>query len=82
MTMVRLATYLLGSLIVTSATAQQLDPAVLQRVIGSLQAQRNEAMDKAALAEARAAQLADELQKAKADAIKPKEDKPTVQPPQ
>jgi len=56
---------------------QQPDPVVLQRIINSLQGQRNEAMDKAALAEARAAQLSEEVQRLKTEAAakeaKPKE---------
>lgn len=55
---------------------QQPDPAVIQRIIPSLQQQRNEAMDKAALAEARAAQLAEEVQKLKAELVKTKESTP------
>lgn len=77
---VRLA--LFGILFASAAAAQQqqIDPATLQRIIVSLQQQRNEAMDKAALAEARAAQLAealrqaqDEAQKLKAELAKGKE---------
>lgn len=51
---------------------QQADPAALQKVIIALKAQREEAMDKAALAEARAALLAEENQKLKAEAEKTK----------
>lgn len=61
-------------LLSSSALAQQQQPdqAMLQRVIQVLQSQRNEAYDKAAAAEARAAQMAEELQKLKTDAEKPK----------
>ncbi len=49
------------------ALAQQpLDPAFLQRALGALQAQRNQAMDAAAVSEAKAAGLADDLAKAQA----------------
>lgn len=48
------------------AYAQQADPAFLQKAIAAVQAQRNNALDAAAVAEARAAQLADENAKLKA----------------
>lgn len=58
MTTVRLAAFLLGSLLVAPAFAQQqqppADPATLHRVINALVQQRNAALDAAALAEARA----------------------------
>lgn len=53
--------------LVSIASAQQLpDPALMARIIGSLQTQRNAAQDSAAVAEARAAGLADDLAKAQA----------------
>jgi hypothetical protein len=62
--------------IATGAFAQQRpDPALLQKIIGSMQAQRNQAMDAAAIAEARGAGLADDLAKAQAR-IKELEPKP------
>lgn len=48
------------------AQQQQPDPAFLQRAITVLQAQRNAALDQAAGAEARVAQIADDLAKAQA----------------
>lgn len=63
-------------LLISPAFAQQQpDPAFLQRVIPPLQQQRNEAYDKAALAEARAALLAEEVKRLQAelDKAKPKE---------
>jgi hypothetical protein len=58
-------------LLASPALAQQqppADPAMLHRVINALVQQRNAALDAAALAEAKAAQAAEELQKLKADA--------------
>jgi hypothetical protein len=43
---------------------QQPDPAFLQRAVNALQAQRNQALDAAAIAQARAAGLTDDLAKA------------------
>lgn len=65
-------------LLASPAVAQQAQPdvTILQRIIPSLQAQRNEALDKAVLAEARAAQLAEEVQKLRAELEKSKEPKP------
>jgi hypothetical protein len=51
-------------LMVTPVFGQQLDPAFMQKAINALQTQRNEALDSAATAQARAAILADELAKA------------------
>jgi hypothetical protein len=62
------------ALIALPALAQQSDLATMQRIAASLQQQRNEAMDKAALASARAAQLAEEVQKLKAELEKAKSD--------
>lgn len=60
----------------TVSFAQQApDPAFLQRVLPTLQAQRNAALDAQAVAEARAAGLADDLAKANAR-IKELEAKP------
>mgnify|MGYP001562945755 CR=1 FL=1 len=73
----RFAIAALMLIISTSAFAQQqpLDPAFLHRAISALQAQRNQSMDTAAVSEARAAGLADELAKAQAR-IKELEKKP------
>jgi len=57
------------------AQQQPPDPAALQRVLKAIEAQRNAAMNSAALAEARAAELAEEMQKLKAEAAT-KETKP------
>ena len=56
------------ALLATPAFAQQQspDPAFLQRALGAMQAQRNQAMDAAAVNEAKAAGLADDLAKAQA----------------
>lgn len=65
-------------LLTTPALAQQQsspDPAFMQRAISSLQVQRNQAMDAAAINEAKAAGLADDLTKAQAR-IKELEKKP------
>jgi hypothetical protein len=65
-------------LLVSPAFAQQQsDPAFVQRIIGPLQQQRNNALDAAAVAQARADQLAEELEKLKAQlaAKEPKPDK-------
>lgn len=61
--------YLIRTLIVffvmaTSAHAQTLDPAFLQRAIAAVQTQRNLALDTAAVAEAKVAALSDDLAKA------------------
>jgi hypothetical protein len=62
----------------TPALAQQSnDPLFLNRAISALQQQRNQAWDAAAVAEARAAGLADDLAKANAR-IKDLEPKPSV----
>lgn len=55
---------------------QQPDPALLQRAANALQAQRNQAMDALAVAEARGAGLADDLAKAQAriKELEPKQD--------
>jgi len=81
MTTARLVTFLLGSLIVTSAAAQTQPPdaAFMQRAVSALQAQRNAAQDAAAVAEARAAGLADDLVKARAR-IKELEPSPAEKP--
>lgn len=54
------------TLVASAGTAQQADPAFLQRAITAVQAQRNLAMDAQAVAEARAASLTDDLAKAQA----------------
>jgi hypothetical protein len=48
------------------AQQQQADPAFMQRAITSLQTQRNNAFDAAAVAEAKAAGLTEDLAKANA----------------
>jgi len=45
---------------------QQPDPAFMQRALNALQAQRNQALDAAAIADAKAGGLADDLAKAQA----------------
>lgn len=50
----------------TFAQQQPVDPAVMQRVINSLQAQRNQALDAAASQEVRAVGLTEDLSKAQA----------------
>jgi hypothetical protein len=69
------------SLVLSSAFAQQQqpDPAMMRRIIPVLQQQRNAAFadvsDRLALAEAKAAQLAEEVEQLKAQLAKTKEDK-------
>ena len=64
------------SLLAAPALAQQqADPAMLQRALGAVQVQRNQAFDLAASWEARANGLAEELTKAQAR-IKELEPKP------
>lgn len=68
--------YIFVLLLMTApALGQQLDPAFMQKAINVLQAQRNEALDSAATAQARVAILADELAKAQ-ERIKELEPKP------
>lgn len=55
---------MLVALISAPVFAQQPDPAFLQRAIAAVQIQRNLAMDAAAVAEAKAAILTDDLAKA------------------
>lgn len=62
-------------LTIAPAFGQQADPAFMLKAITALQAQRNEALDSAATAQARAAVLSDELAKAQAR-IKELEPKP------
>lgn len=57
---------LLGSVSTSAIAQQQPDPAFLQRALAAMQAQRNQAQDSAAVAEARAAGLSDDLAKAQA----------------
>lgn len=71
----------LASLLSTPAFAQQPDPAVLQRAITVLQAQRNQALDSAASEAVRAEGLSDDLAKARAR-IKELEPKPEQKPEQ
>jgi hypothetical protein len=58
---------LLGSVVFAEQQQPPADPAMLHRVINSLVQQRNAALDAAALAEAKAAQLAEDVQKLKAE---------------
>lgn len=53
-------------LLLSPAHAQPADPAFLQRVVPTLQAQRNQALDAAAAAEARVSAITEELGKAQA----------------
>jgi hypothetical protein len=63
-------------LVYSSALAQQQpDPSLIRRIIPLLQQQRNEASDRAALSEAKAAQLSEEIEQLKAQLAKAKEDK-------
>jgi hypothetical protein len=72
----KLMRYIFILLLITApALGQQLDPAFMQKAINALQTQRNEALDSAATAQARAAILADELTKAQ-DRIKELEPRP------
>jgi hypothetical protein len=48
-------------MILTSAFAQQPDPAFLQRVLTSLQSQRNQAMDNLAASEAKSAMATEQI---------------------
>lgn len=77
--MIRLA-FAAALLIATPALAQQAppDPAFLQKAAGALQAQRNTALDAQAVAEARAAMLADEVAalKKQVEDLKPKAEPP------
>lgn len=79
--MKRLSLALGLSLLAAPALAQQQppDPATLQRALGALQTQRNQAFDLAASWEARAGGLADELTKANAR-LKELEPKPADKP--
>lgn len=65
----------LSLLAVPAFAQQQVDPAMLQRALGAVQVQRNQAFDLAASWEARANGLAEELAKAQAR-IKELEPKP------
>jgi uncharacterized lipoprotein YajG len=58
-----------------AAAAQQPDPAALQRLLASIEQQRNNALNQAAVADARAAQMAEEVQRLRAELekLKPKE---------
>jgi hypothetical protein len=61
-----------------AAQQQQLDPALMQRTLEVVAAQRNNAMNAAAVTEAKAAGLAEELAKANArlKELEPKPDAP------
>ena len=68
--------------IATGASAQQAvpDPAFMQKAIAAVQAQRNNALDVAAAAEARATQLAEENTKLKAQIEQLTKPKPEGEP--
>jgi hypothetical protein len=51
---------------------QQLDSATLQRLLAAVEQQRNNALNQAAFAEARVVQLAEEVQRLKAEMEKQK----------
>ena len=70
----KFAIVLLVSVFSVPAFAQQPDPAFMQKAITALQAQRNQALDSAAVAEAKASGVSDELNNAK-NRIKELEDK-------
>lgn len=61
------ATMIAASLTPISAQQQQPDPAMMQKAIGALSAQRNAAMDQAAQEAIRSATLAEENAKLKAE---------------
>lgn len=54
------------------AAQQQPDPATLNKILANMQAQRNQAMDAAAMQAARADMLAEELAKVKDELTKSK----------
>lgn len=58
----------------TISLAQQADPAFLQKALGAMQSQRNQAMDALAVSEAKAQMAADQITKEQAR-IKELEDK-------
>lgn len=65
--MIRLALALALALLASPALAQQQsDPAFLQQAIASLQQQRNQALDQAAVAEANGRLAAQEIEKLRA----------------
>lgn len=53
-------------LLTSAAHAQQPDAAFLQRAIGAIQLQRNQALDAVAVAEAKLSQMSEDLEKARA----------------
>lgn len=59
----RLIALALAVLFSTAAQAQQPDPVFLQRALAAVQTQRNMALDAAAVAEAKAALITEELAK-------------------
>jgi hypothetical protein len=65
---------LVSALMISPALAQQADPAFMQRAIAALQAQRNQALDAAAVSDAKVAGLTEDLTKANSK-IKELEDK-------
>lgn len=56
-------------LTLSTANAQQPDPAFLQKAINAVQTQRNLAMDSAAVAEAKLVTVTEELTKAQAEIV-------------
>lgn len=71
------------ALLATPALAQQQppDPAFLQRFLGAMQAQRNQALDVAAVGEAKAQGLAEDLAKAQARIKELEQNKPSDKKP-
>ncbi len=65
---------------IKQSAAQQPDPAALARIIPVLQQQRNDALDKAALAEARALQSADALRQTQDEVAKLKAELAAAKP--
>lgn len=61
-----IAAAIIVSLAVPAFAQQQLDPALLQRLLGAVRAQRDAGFDSAAIEKARADGLAEDLAKAQA----------------
>lgn len=68
--MKRILLFLLAISVAPASAQQQPDPAAMIRLIPILQDQRNAAMDAAAVALSKAAQLTEEVQKLKAELAK------------
>lgn len=65
--MIRIASLIFLTFISTVKAAEQPDASFLQKAIGVLQTQRNEAMDKATLAETKLSLAIDDIAKDKAE---------------